>query len=447
MKVDLKKLPDCKRLLEIELSAEEVAPYFEFAYKELGKQAVVPGFRQGKVPFDILKERFSERATKRALETIILGAYLNALKEKQIVPVVDPAIDTAGKLPCEGETFRFKATIEVRPEVKIDDYKRVVVEKEDFKISEEDVDAVLEMEQQKNADFIPIKERPARKDDWVLIDFESSINGSSLQSRKDFLFQIGSNTFPAAVEDSLIGCREGERKEIEASDDSSEANRDPSEKKKIIYQISLKGIREKRRILVDDAFARKVGGFDSLSELRRDIQKRLEERAERDVQLRAENRLIDELVKRAEIGALPASLVEGQLNHLMFISQIGAESSGAEKHYEELKQKFRPMAEQQVKTILILDEIARRESITVTDEEVEEELVKKKSGGRDTEEKRENLRFAIVRKNTLDFLMKHAEIRKKEFSSIVTPDQASSVVPGKKREDSHRVSPGGIIIP
>ena len=444
MKVDLKKLPDCKRLLEIELSAEEVAPYFEFAYKELGKEAEVPGFRRGKVPFDILKKRFSGAAAKRAFENIILNVYAAAVREKSIVPVADPAIDTAGKLPCEGEAFRFKATIEVWPEVKIDDYKGIVVEKEDFKISEEDVDAVLEMEQQKNADFIPIKERPARKDDWLLIDFESSINGSSLQSRKDFLFRLGSNTFPAAVEDSLIGCREGERKEIEVSDDSSETNRSPTEKKKILYQISLKGVREKRRIVVDDAFARKVGGFDSLSELRRDIQRRLEERAEREVQLRAESRLMDELVKKAEIEALPASLVEGQLEHLMFISQIDAESSGAEKDSEELKQRFRLVAERQVRTVLILDEIAQRENIAVTDEEVEKELARKK---KKTEEERENLRPVIRRRNAVDFLMEHAEIRKKESSVILTPDQASSVVPEKKGGDSHRVSPGGIIIP
>lgn len=439
MKVEVEKLADCKQRLKIEVPQEEVDRQFEVTYRELGKKSRVDGFRPGKVPLSILKSRFGEVAAAEALKKIVTVGYSEAIKERNILPLGEPDIDVGEALPDEKRTFSFQATVETWPEVKVEGYKGLTVEREKVEVRDEDVEEVLQMKREENADFLPVEGRSVKGDDWIVIDFKSFLDGKPFQNAEGYLFRLGSGFFPREVEERLIGklpeADEEQKVEVPLSGDKSSA--------KILYRIKLKGIKERRLLIVDDEFARDLGEFNSLAELREDIRKELEARAGEEEERSLQDKMVDILVERNEI-EIPSRLIEEQIDHLMLISRAELGASDGEKEKKALREKVRPLAVRQVKASLILEEIARRENIAATDEEIDKEA--KRSEGPLTKKKREDLAYRIRRRKTLGFLISQAEIKEKEKSLVLTPDQVRMLMP---REKKFREQPGRgrIIVP
>ena len=431
MKVEVEKLADGKQLLKIEVPPEEVDRQLEAVYKDLGKKVRVDGFRSGRIPLPVLKMHFSKLAQTEALKKIVNWSYPEAIKQLNIIPISDPDIEVGDALPEEKKPFSFKVKVETRPEVKVEGYKGLSVEKERIEISNEDVDRVLEMEREENADLLPVEGRPVKENDWLIVDFKSFLNETSFQNVEGYLFQLGSNVFPEEVEEGLVGCQVGEEREMEVLLPKGE-----SSEEKILYQIKLKGIKERRLVIVDDEFARDLGDFDSLAELREDTRKRLERRAKEEEERRLREKIINILVERTEV-EVPPSLVEGQIEHLMLASKLepGRESEGA----TQLKEKLRPLALRQVKVALILEGIAGQEGIVATREEIEEEAISeprsipKRRETPLTEDGRSALAYRIRKRKTLDFLVSRAKIKEKEKSLILTPDEVRMLRPLRKK--------------
>lgn len=425
MKVETEKLSDSKQLLKIEVSPEEVDRQFEATYRDLGKKARVDGFRPGRVPQSILKMRFSKLAQAEAVKKIVSWSWAEALKQSAITPINDPDIEVGDALPEEKKTFSFKVRIEVQPEVRVDGYKGLSVEKERIEISAEDVEAVLETEREENADFLPVEGRLVRENDWVVVDFKSFLNQTSFQSAEGYLFQLGSNIFPKEVEEGLVGCPVGEEREIEI--------KGGSEGKNLLYQVKLKGIKERRLVILDDEFARDLGNFSSLAELRDDTRKRLEQRAKEEEERRLKQKIVDILVEKTEVEVSP-SLVKRQVEHMMIASklELGKETQEA----TQLMEKLQPMALKMLKEALILEGIARQEGIEATREEIEEEAGAEPRPGKETpltEDRQMALANRIRRRKILDFLVSQAKIKEKEKSLILTPDQVKMFRPLRKK--------------
>ncbi|MCD5390320.1 trigger factor [candidate division NPL-UPA2 bacterium] len=455
MKVEVEKLSEGKQLLKIEVPPKEVDRQFEAAYKELGEKTRVDGFRPGRVPPPILRMHFSKLAPTEALKKIVNWSYPEAVKQLNITPIADPDIDVGDTLPEEGKPFSFKVKVEARPEVRVEGYKGLSVEKEKIEISDEDVDRVLEMEREENASFLPVEGRPVRENDWVIVDFKSFLNETSFQNAEGYLFQLGSNVFPEEVEKGLIGCQVGEEREMEVTRKSAahtaegsavgshrqcrrqpEASEGAPSEEKVLYQIKLKGIKERRLVIVDDEFARDLGNFSSLAELREDIRKRLEQRARKEEERRLREKIVNTLAERMEV-EVPPSLVEGQIEYLMAASKL--EPGGNEAEASQLREKLRPLALKMIKEAFILEGIARQERIEASPEEIEEEArvePRSMTKGREaplTEDRRRALAYRIRNRKAVDFLVSQAKIKEKEKSLILTPDQVRMLRPRRKR--------------
>jgi trigger factor len=415
MKVEVERLPDFQCRLRIEVPPEEVERSFQDVYRRFLSNAKIPGFRRGKVPLDILKTRFAATITREVMEEIVSKHYWEALSEKEIAALSDPKIDTNNKLPEENKSFFFTATVEALAEIKLPEYRGITLEREKIEITEQDVEAALKIKQEEKANFLPVEGRPVKESDWLLVDIASFVNGSPYQEVKEYLFQLGQNRLPREVEESLIGRNVGEESKVEIIHKDG---------RKVIYLILVRGIKERRLIIIDDSFARDLGGFSSLDELRNHLRKELTFEASLISERKLREAAVDLIAEQTEI-EFPPHLIEKQVDHLALYFRTRVDTDGKDKGEEAMRLELRPVAIHQLKRRLVLEEISRREKIAITDEEVEkEQQLRAKLGISKKDEEEDRLRMQLQREKTIEFIMNHAKIHQKEKSLILTLDEA-----------------------
>ena len=416
VKSEVERLPDFQCQLRIEAPSEEVNRCFESVYRKFLRSAKIPGFRQGKVPLNILKTRFAATIAREVMEEIVSKHYWEALKEKEIAALSDPKIEIDNKLPEENKPFFFVATVEALAEIKLPEYRGITLEKEKVEVTEQDVEAALKIKQEEKANFLAVEDRPVKESDWLLVDIASFVDDSPYQQVKEYLFQLGQNRLPKEVEESLIGRKVGEESKVEI------VHKDD---RKVAYQVLVRGIKERRLIVVDDSFARDLEGFSSLDELR----DHLREELAREVSVISERKLreaaVDLIAEQTEV-ELPPRLIEKQVDHLLLYVRAGVNAGGEDKGEEAMRIELRPVAIHQLKRRLALEEISRREKIAITDEEVkkEQQLRAKLDAKKKGEEKEDELKMQLQREKTIEFIMNHAKIQEKEKSLVLTPDEA-----------------------
>ena len=411
VKIEVERLPDFQCRLRIEVPPEEVNRCFESVYRKFLRNAKIPGFRQGKVPLNIIKTRFAATITKEVTEEIVSKHYWEALRKEEITALSDPKIDTDNKSPEENKLFFFVATVEALSEIKLPEYRGITLKKEKVEVTEQDVEAALKVKQEEKANFLAVDGRPVKEGDWLLVDIASFVNDSPYQQAKEYLFQLGQNHLPEEVEKSLIGRKVGEESRIEI------AHKDG---RQVSYEILVRGIKERRLIVVDDNFARNFGGFSSLDELRSHLRKELTLQASVIAERKLREAAVDLIAEQTEV-ELPPRLIEEQIDHLLLYVRAGVNAGGEDKREEAMRIELRPTAIHQLKRKLVLEEISRREKIAVTDEEVKkEQQVRAKLGaGKKDEEKEGEIRWQLRREKTIELIMSHAKIQEK--SLILTP--------------------------
>ena len=419
MKVNVEELPGSRRRIEVELEQEEVSRHFEDKVKRLARSAQIPGFRKGKVPGHVLEKMMGKSLQAEVLEEIVGESYGKACREKDITPVSEPSIDTGSVMPQKDKPYSFSITVDIKPGVSIEDYKGLVLEKEKVEITDEHVSAALQREREERAEFLPVKDRSVMKEDWVLLDGKSFVDGNAVQDFSDYMVQVGYGRLPKEMDEGLVGCLVGQEKEISSTGKGGE---------KISYNLKVKAIKERRLLIVNDEFAKDVGGFPSLEELRVDIRKRLESVSEVRVEHDLKRQIGGKLAGMVEVD-VPRSFVERQVEHMRQITRAYVTGQETNQDDGELKK----LATAQIREHLALEEIARRENITVTEEEVEKAGAEAAAAGlkKDAEDS-DGLRWSLRRKKTVDFLLSHAKIEDKGKSLIMTPDEVSLIDQGQR---------------
>ncbi len=419
MRVNVEELPGSRKRIEVELEQEEVSKHFEDKVKRLVMGAQIPGFRKGKVPGHILEKRMGKSLQGEVLEEIVGESYGKACREKDITPVSEPSVDTGSAMPQKDKPYSFSITVDTKPGVSIEDYKGLVLEREKVEVTDEHVSAAIQREREERAEFLPVNDRPVMRDDWVLLDGKSFVDGNAVQDFSDYMVQAGSGRLPKEMDEALVGCPVGQEKELSSTGKGGE---------QISYKFRVKAIKERRLLIVNDEFARDVGGFQSLEELRADIRKRLESAAEVRVEHDLKRQIGEKLAGMVEVD-VPQSFVERQVEHMRQITR--AYVTGQETNQDDGELKKLAMA--QIKEHLAIEEIARRENITVTEEEVEKAGAEAAAAGlkKDAEDS-DGLRWSLRRKKTVDFLLSHAKIEDKGKSLIMTPDEVSLIDRGQK---------------
>ena len=283
----------------------------------------------------------------------------------------------------KNKEFVFSATVAVKPEVTLGEYKGVEVEKREVNVTEADVDAELEKVQEQNSRMITVDDRPVEKDDTVTIDFEGFVDGEPFQGGKgeNYPLVIGSHAFIDTFEDQLIGKSTGEETEVHVT--FPEEYHEASLKgKPAMFKVAIKAIRRKELPVLDDEFASEVSEFETLEEYKNSVKETLAERKKEEIKRLKEDEVVEKAVANAQM-ELPEPMINDYVQQMIqeFAGRIAQQGLSFEQYMkmtgmtpDAMMQQMRPDAEKRIRTRLTLEAIVKAENITASDEEADKEI-------------------------------------------------------------------------
>lgn len=366
----------CRRELELEIPADEVAKASERVAKEFAKIARVPGFRPGKAPISLIRRRFAEDIKTEVLQNLVPETVGKAVAEQKLSPISQPQVD---KLEFnEGQPVKFRAWFDVLPEFTLANYKNLEIEMPEMKLTDEDVTKTLAEMQQRAATFAPVEGRAVQNDDFVQVKLNGVPEGGGDPLQADsVLCHVGAEETMEPFNENLRGANVGDHKDFDVAYPADYP--DPKLAGKTFhYSVDVLGIKTKALPELNDEFAKDVSDATSLDELKTKIRESLEhERDHRQKDLQRE-KVIAELVKLHDF-PVPESLVEHQMDVRLervvrSLAQQGVDPRAVNVDWVSLRKRQEDRAKDDVKAELIIDRIATEEKIDVTDEEIQHEL-------------------------------------------------------------------------
>ncbi len=378
MKASAEEISPIKKKISIEIPEDEVGQEVDSFYKELGRTAKIKGFRPGKVPRNILQRYFKDYIRTEVVRKLIEDTYPKALKETRLEPVSPPVVDP-GEF-AEGKPFQYSAVVEVKPEIKLEGYTGLKIEGKKEDVKEEEVEQRLKGLQNLHSNLKTVSEaRTIRAGDFVILNYEASLNGKPLEGGKaiDFTLEVGSGQFIPAFEEKLIGLKPEEEREIEVAFPQDYGYQKWAGKT-ISFQVKIKEIKEKILPPLDDEFAKDLGDYASLGELKAKLKEEIEKEKKLALERQLKDLMIDRLLE-ANAFDVPERLVEEQTKALVSDMKLKLAAQGVELKNlgvteEKLLEDYKATAQKQVRTFLILEKIAGQEGIAVTDQEAEDRL-------------------------------------------------------------------------
>lgn len=375
MKVSLEALDGCRRALRVEVPADQLAPRVESTFRELGRTVRLPGFRPGKAPRALLERRFREQVRDEVLRQAIPEHYEAALREAQVAPLGPPTVDEVTW--NEGEPLRFRAVVEVRPEVTVCDYVGVPLAAEKVRVDEAEVERALEVLREEAATYVPMEGWPALPGDLVVIDHEGTIQGKPFKggSAQNVNVLLGAGRSLPGFEENLQGAHKGETREF-AVDFPSDSPRKDLAGRRTHFRVRVREVKKKRVPELNDELARELGEGDSLAALREKVRERLAARKAREQEAELKARLMDKIAESNPV-ALPEGLVRHEASHILqeLVQTLGAGMRRArEADLEALQRHAEEAARRRVRTTILLEAIARQEGLAVEEAEVETEV-------------------------------------------------------------------------
>ena len=370
--------------LEFTVSQDEFDKAVNKAYLKAKNNINVQGFRKGKAPRHIIEKKYGKSIFyDDALDIAVQEAYPKAVNELELDIIDSPKINVE-KFE-DGEEIVFTAEVEVMPEVELPKYKGIAVVKTEIKVTDEDVERELKSIQEKNARIVEVSDRPVQKGDFLTIDYAGFVGEEQFEggTAENQTLEIGSNSFIPGFEDQLIGKSKDEEVTINVTfpDDYHAEN---LKGKDVIFNVKIHEIKAKELPEMDDEFAKDVSEFDTLEELIEDTRKVLEKKAADQSKISNDNKVITKIVNDTKLD-VPEVLIQREIEHLgRDYEQQFRQQGFTGKEYDELinnfvnqyKESAREQAEFNVKAELVLEEIIKKEEITVSDEELQEEINK-----------------------------------------------------------------------
>jgi trigger factor len=378
MEINVESLSTVKKKITFVVPADRVSVEIDKVYAEIAKRASIKGFRKGKVPKSIIEKQYSDMMEQDVVKNLVNDTYFKALSDENIVPVSYPEIDNDDLV--KGEPFRYSAIVEIFPEVSVKEFDGLELRKEQYLLKEEVIDQRLEEMRESMSQLKPVEEeRPSAMGDIVTFDFEGSIDGILFEGGKaeDFQLELGSGRFIPGFEEQLCGISAGEERQITVTFPENYGKTELAGKE-AVFAVLLKDVRTKELPLLDDEFAKGVGEFETLDELRMHLSAEFEKQEKERINGEFRDRLVQELIAKNDL-EVPEALI-GQQVELMLdnakkrlaYQQMSLEMMGLDENSYKLQ--FRSVAESQVKGSLLLEELARQENFTVTDSDLEDKF-------------------------------------------------------------------------
>ena len=430
--VKMEELSPVKKKLSLEIPWSEVKNELNAVYREVGKKAKIKGFRPGKIPRNVLETYYKEQAEEETATNIVNKYYWQTLEDKGIVAVSRPEINQEGLK--EDTAFSFSASFETEPEFEPKGYKGIELEKEKIQVTDSDMEKRLDEIRQMFATMEEIKDdRPAVKGDFVVIDFAGSLNGELSKELKadDYYLEIGSQKFVPGFEEQLIGMKNEETKSINVVFPVNYHEKKFAGKE-IIFNVTLKNIKEKKLPEIDENFIKNFDRYNSIEDLKTDVRKTLEEKFQGLAETNLQNNITEVLIKENDF-EVPPSLLERQIFYMMADTQKRMISAGMdEKNAMELSfkmhDKFKDDAVKLVKSFMLLKKIAEKESFIVEENDIEKYIQELAAQyGRDyesfrtmydNEERKDSLKMELMQKKVFDFIELNANIKVVEKNGV-----------------------------
>ncbi|HEY4544593.1 MAG TPA: trigger factor [Tissierellaceae bacterium] len=367
-----------------EIEAKEFNQGLNKAYNENKHYFQIPGFRKGKAPRQIIELTYgSEVFFEDAVNAILPEKYEAAVKELELEPVDQPNIDIDEIV--KGEPILVKVTVDVKPEVKLGEYKGLVVEETELEVTEEMVNFEIDQVREQNARLVDKGEEAIEEGDIANIDYKGFVDEVAFEGGEDqgHDLEIGSNSFIPGFEEQLVGKKAGEEVEVKVTF-PEEYHAEDLAGKEAKFEVKINNVRVKELPELDDDFAIDVSEFDTLEEYKNDIKAKLEEELKNNAQIEKENSLVQMAVENAEMD-LPRGMIEHEIDKELGELDYRLRSQGLDLEtyinltggdIQALKDQIEPMATERVKANLVLEAIAEEEKIEVTDEDIDNELRK-----------------------------------------------------------------------
>jgi len=412
-------------VLTIELDAEKLNEGLDLAFKKVVKQVNIPGFRKGRIPRGMFEQRFGvESLYQDAIDILLPEAYANAIEEAGIEPVDRPEIDV--EQIEKGKALIFKATVTVKPEVTLGEYKGLEVPAVETTVTDEEVEAEIKALQEKQAELVVKEDGTAELGDTVVMDFEGFQDGVAFEggTAENFSLELGSGQFIPGFEEKLVGVATGESKEVEVTF-PEEYHAEDLAGKPATFKVTVHEIKGKELPELDDEFAKDV---DEEAETLADLKEKIKTRLENDKKHQAEHTVRDTVVEKASENAtidIPSAMIDTEIDRMMseFEQRLQMQGMNLELYFQfsgqdeaALKDQMKEDAEKRVRSNLTLEAIVAAESIEVTEEEVNAELenmsqmynmpvdaIKQALGGV------ENLQMDIKMRKAIDFLVENSK--------------------------------------
>ena len=425
MSVKWEVLEGNRGVLTIELDAEKLNEGLDLAFKKVVKQVNIPGFRKGRIPRGMFEQRFGvESLYQDAIDILLPEAYANAIEEAGIEPVDRPEIDV--EQIEKGKALIFKATVTVKPEVTLGEYKGLEVPAVETTVTDEEVEAEIKALQEKQAELVVKEDGTAELGDTVVMDFEGFQDGVAFEggTAENFSLELGSGQFIPGFEEKLVGVATGESKEVEVTF-PEEYHAEDLAGKPATFKVTVHEIKGKELPELDDEFAKDV---DEEAETLADLKEKIKTRLENDKKHQAEHSVRDTVVEKASENAtidIPSAMVDTEIDRMMseFEQRLQMQGMNLELYFQfsgqdeaALKDQMKEDAEKRVRSNLTLEAIVAAENIEVTEEEVNAELVnmsqmynmpvdaiKQALGGV------ENLQMDIKMRKAIDFLVENSK--------------------------------------
>ena len=378
MSLQVEKLEKNMAKLTIEVSAEDLEKAMQAAYQKAKGRITLPGFRKGKAPRKMIEQMYGKGIfLEDAANALIPEHYSKALEECDLEIVSQPEIDVTQAEP--GKAFIFTAEVAVKPEVTLGEYKGVEVPKSETEVTDEDVEAELKKEQEKNSRTVTVEDRGAENGDITTIDFEGFVDGKGT----DYPLTLGSGSFIPGFEDQLVGAKAGDHVEVKVTFPEEYQAKELAGKE-AVFQCDVKKVEAKELPELDDDFAQDASEFDTLAEYKEDIKKNLTEKKEKEARAAKENAAVDKAIENAHM-EIPDAMLNTQVRQMLddFSRRMQSQGLTMEQYFqftgmtlEKMQEEMKPQALKRIQTRLVLEKIAEVENIQPTDEEVEEEFKK-----------------------------------------------------------------------
>ena len=349
--LNYEELSPVQKSIEVEIPAAIISREADLVAREFARQANVPGFRPGKVPASVIRSRFAKEIQEEVVERVLSQSFLAAMKEKGLVPVGEPQVEHLDPF-IEGVPIKYKAVFEVKPQIELGEYRGIDVEDPQIEITETDVDAMIERMRDQASAYRVESERGLDEGDFAVIDIVSS--GEDMETKTDSgHFKMGEETPLPELHDLLRG-------------------------KTIHHEVTLKEIRVQEKPEVNDEFAKSVGGWETVAQMRETIEADIRRHREAEAQRFKRNQVGEKLLAAHNFD-VPQTLVEEELgkslnNYARYLVSQGVNLEQAEIDWRKMGEQFRPEAVKRVKRSLILEAIAQKEGIEVSEVEVDAEI-------------------------------------------------------------------------